>query len=149
MSSIEGVDTGRSLELFRRMDINILGRVENMSYLMCPKCGERVEAYSSGYDDWQVIQELPLLGSIPLGHVYSKPIGAYHPLTQVSLDTSLPGRSSKSPTRSEGWCGRRPLTTRAAHRPASRPRKSPAEWQRDHSGAWNHASPAASRRPYR
>ena len=81
------LDTGRSLELFRELGITIIGRVENMSYLMCPVCEERIEVYSTGYDDWHVLKEVPLLGSIPLDHVYSKPVDAYHPFTQVSLDT--------------------------------------------------------------
>ena len=81
------LDTGKSIDLFRGMGIPIIGRVENMSYFVCPKCDERIEVYSTGYDDWHVFDELPVLGAIPLDHAYSKPIDAYHPFTQVILDS--------------------------------------------------------------
>ena len=81
------LDTQRSINLFRTMDMDILGRVENMSYHICPRCGERVDIYSTGFDDWEIPRELPLLGTIPLDHIYSRPVDAYHPFTQVSIDT--------------------------------------------------------------
>ena len=83
------LDTGRSVEMIRRIGGTILGRVENMSYLDCPECGRRIEVYSSGFDDWQVVKDLKLLGSIPLDRAYAKPIDEYHPFTQVDLSSPL------------------------------------------------------------
>jgi ATP-binding protein involved in chromosome partitioning len=77
------LDSGRSLELFRSEGINVLGRIENMSYLLCPKCSERIEVFSTGYEDWTVLQDLDLLGAIPLNQRYATPVDAYHPFTQV------------------------------------------------------------------
>ena len=81
------LDTGRSVELLEELGISILGRIENMGYLICPNCGERIDVYSTGYENWHVLDNIPLIGTIPLDHAYSKPIDAYHPFTQVSLDT--------------------------------------------------------------
>jgi len=81
------LDTGRSIALFRNLGLSLLGRVENMSYHICPGCGMRVEIYASGYDDWDVVTDVPLLGAVPLDRVYSHPVDAYHPFTQVSIDT--------------------------------------------------------------
>ena len=34
--------------MFRRVDVPVLGIIENMSYFNCPKCGERTEIFSHG-----------------------------------------------------------------------------------------------------
>ena len=81
------LDTGRSIEFFRSLDVDILGRIENMSYMVCPNCGEHIEVYSTAYDDWKILEDIPLLGAIPLDNAYSKPIDASHPFTQVDVDT--------------------------------------------------------------
>jgi len=38
----------KALAMFRRLDVPILGVVENMSYFICPHCGERSDIFSSG-----------------------------------------------------------------------------------------------------
>jgi ATP-binding protein involved in chromosome partitioning len=81
------LDAGRSLKLFNDLGVSVLGRVENMSFLMCPGCSERIEIYSTGYEDWDVLQKLPLLGEVPLDPRYAKPVDAYHPFTQVDVRT--------------------------------------------------------------
>ena len=79
------LDTGKTIEMIRNMGGNILGRVENMSYLNCPNCKTRIEVYSTGFEEWKVFEDIKLLGSIPLDHVYAKPIDENHPFTQVDL----------------------------------------------------------------
>ena len=47
------------------LKLRVLGIIENMSYLVCPKCGERIEVFSSGAG--RKIAEafgVPLLGEI-------------------------------------------------------------------------------------
>jgi ATP-binding protein involved in chromosome partitioning len=34
--------------MFRRLNVPILGVVENMSYFICPHCGERTNIFSTG-----------------------------------------------------------------------------------------------------
>ena len=57
----------KSLAMFRRLDVPILGVVENMSYFLCPKCGERSDIFSSGGGRKTAKeQEVEFLGEIPL-----------------------------------------------------------------------------------
>jgi ATP-binding protein involved in chromosome partitioning len=34
--------------MFRKVDVPVLGIVENMSYFLCPSCGHRAEIFSHG-----------------------------------------------------------------------------------------------------
>ena len=36
------IDARKGLNMFRKVDIPVLGIIENMSYFLCPKCDERV-----------------------------------------------------------------------------------------------------------
>jgi ATP-binding protein involved in chromosome partitioning len=53
--------------MFRKVDIPILGIIENMSYFLCPKCGERSDIFGHGGAQLEA-QKLgvPFLGGIPL-----------------------------------------------------------------------------------
>ncbi len=42
------LDARRGLNMFQRVNVPILGIIENMSYFNCPKCGERTEIFSHG-----------------------------------------------------------------------------------------------------
>jgi len=81
------MDASRSLGLFRKADIPILGVVENMSYLTCPHCDEKIEVFHRSGGKWAIQeQELELLGRIPLDIEISKGIDAGHPLIEASPD---------------------------------------------------------------
>lgn len=60
-------DVYRSIAMFRKVDVPVLGVVENMSYFQCPCCGDRTPLFGEG--GGQHIAEafgLPLLGQIPI-----------------------------------------------------------------------------------
>ena len=42
------LDARRGLNMFRKVDVPVLGLIENMSYFTCPKCGERSDIFSHG-----------------------------------------------------------------------------------------------------
>jgi ATP-binding protein involved in chromosome partitioning len=42
------LDARKGLNMFRKVDVPVLGIVENMSYFICPHCGERSEIFSHG-----------------------------------------------------------------------------------------------------
>ena len=42
------LDARKGLNMFRKVDVPVLGIIENMSYFTCPKCGERSEIFSHG-----------------------------------------------------------------------------------------------------
>jgi ATP-binding protein involved in chromosome partitioning len=41
-------DARKGLNMFRKVDVPVLGIVENMSYFLCPHCGERTDIFSHG-----------------------------------------------------------------------------------------------------
>jgi ATP-binding protein involved in chromosome partitioning len=42
------LDARKGLNMFRKVDVPVLGIVENMSYFNCPHCGERTNIFSHG-----------------------------------------------------------------------------------------------------
>lgn len=57
----------KALAMFRKLDVPILGIVENMSYFICPKCGEKTYIFSTGGGRRVAAQlETDFLGEIPL-----------------------------------------------------------------------------------
>lgn len=60
-------DVRRSIHMFRRVGIPVLGIIENMSYLLCGHCGEPTPIFGSGGGQ-QLSNELqaPLLGQVPI-----------------------------------------------------------------------------------
>jgi ATP-binding protein involved in chromosome partitioning len=61
------IDARKGLNMFRKVDVPVLGLIENMSYFLCPKCGERSEIFGHGGAEREA-QKLGLtfLGGIPL-----------------------------------------------------------------------------------
>ncbi len=61
------VDARKGLELFRKVNVPVLGIVENMSYFLCPHCGKRTEIFRHGGGE-KVARQLGVafLGEIPL-----------------------------------------------------------------------------------
>jgi ATP-binding protein involved in chromosome partitioning len=45
------LDGGRSRSLLREHDVLMLGLIDNMSFLECPHCGERIELATRNEDD--------------------------------------------------------------------------------------------------
>ena len=57
----------KALAMFKRLDAPILGVVENMSYFVCPHCGERTEIFSRGGGKKIAAErDVDFLGEIPL-----------------------------------------------------------------------------------
>ena len=42
------IDARRGVEMFKRVNVPVLGIIENMSYFVCPKCGERHDIFGHG-----------------------------------------------------------------------------------------------------
>jgi len=60
-------DSLRGAKMFERVGVPVLGVIENMSYFVCPHCGERTEIFLAG-GGVRLADELgvPLLGQVPL-----------------------------------------------------------------------------------
>lgn len=60
-------DVVKGVAMFEKLDVPIVGVIENMSYFCCPKCGETTEIFGRG-GGTKVSEKynIPLLGRIPL-----------------------------------------------------------------------------------
>ena len=61
------IDAKKGLNMFRKVEVPVLGIVENMSYFHCPHCGERSDIFSHGGAAQAATQMgVDFLGDIPL-----------------------------------------------------------------------------------
>jgi len=61
------IDATRAIDLFRKMDVPLLGLVENMSGYACPHCGEISDPFGSGGAEAAAkVMGIPFLGRVPL-----------------------------------------------------------------------------------
>jgi ATP-binding protein involved in chromosome partitioning len=61
------LDATKAITMFRKLEIDVLGMVENMSFFVCPNCSSRHEIFGSGGAKRRAAEmEVPLLGEVPL-----------------------------------------------------------------------------------
>ena len=61
------IDARKGLNMFRRVEVPVLGIVENMSYFICPDCGSRHDIFGHGGAEKEAERlGVPFLGGIPL-----------------------------------------------------------------------------------
>jgi ATP-binding protein involved in chromosome partitioning len=61
------IDARRGISMFRRVNVPVLGIVENMSYYLCPQCGTRADVFGHGGARREAEQQgVPFLGEVPL-----------------------------------------------------------------------------------
>ncbi|HHN67589.1 MAG TPA: iron-sulfur cluster carrier protein ApbC [Thermopetrobacter sp.] len=61
------IDARKGLNMFKRVNVPILGIVENMSYFICPNCEERHEIFGHGGARQEAEKMgVPFLGEVPL-----------------------------------------------------------------------------------
>ncbi len=60
-------DVVRGVSMFKKLEVPVLGVIENMSYFVCPHCGERTDIFDHGGAQ-RMAERLgvPFLGEIPL-----------------------------------------------------------------------------------
>jgi len=90
------LDAVKAIAMFRKVNIPVLGMVENMSGFVCPDCGRRYDIFGRGGARRRAEElEVPFLGEVPItiqyreladagkiGMSYQDPIVA-EPLTQI------------------------------------------------------------------
>ncbi len=83
------LDARKGLNMFRKVDVPVLGIIENMSYFNCPNCGHRSEIFSHGGAHKEADKlGMEFLGEIPLDIAIretsdeGKPITATQPGSQ-------------------------------------------------------------------
>jgi len=61
------VDARRGLKMFQKVDTKVLGIVENMSYFICPNCGEKSYIFGKNGGSKSAKElDVPLLGQVPI-----------------------------------------------------------------------------------
>jgi ATP-binding protein involved in chromosome partitioning len=61
------LDAAKGVQMFRKVNVPILGIVENMSYFQCPHCQQRTDIFSTGGAKRECERlNVELLGEIPL-----------------------------------------------------------------------------------
>ncbi len=74
------IDARRGIAMFRRVNVPVLGLVENMSYFLCPHCGGRSDIFGYGGAHKEAERlGVPFLGEVPL-----------HMTIREKSDTGLP-----------------------------------------------------------
>ncbi|MBK7975796.1 MAG: iron-sulfur cluster carrier protein ApbC [Deltaproteobacteria bacterium] len=84
-------DAVKGLAMFTKVNVPVLGIVENMSYFLCPHCNERSEIFGHGggrrkADELQVpfLGEVPIVGAIREGGDNGRPVVVADPDSAVS-----------------------------------------------------------------
>jgi ATP-binding protein involved in chromosome partitioning len=61
------LDAVKAIAMFRKVNIPMLGMVENMSYFTCPDCGKRYDIFGSGGARRRAAElDVPFLGEVPI-----------------------------------------------------------------------------------
>jgi ATP-binding protein involved in chromosome partitioning len=73
-------DAQKAIAMFKKLEVPVLGVIENMSYFTCPSCDARHEIFSSGGAEAKArALGLPFLGAIPI-----------HPSVRQAGDAGVP-----------------------------------------------------------
>jgi ATP-binding protein involved in chromosome partitioning len=82
------LDARKGLNMFRKVDVPVLGFIENMSYYVCPKCGDRADIFGhGGAKDEAEKLETEFLGEIPLDIAIRETSDQGHPIVISQPDT--------------------------------------------------------------
>jgi ATP-binding protein involved in chromosome partitioning len=86
-SDVSLEDARKAVHMFEQVREQVLGIVENMSFLDCPHCGKRIDVFSHGGGRRTAeAMNVPLLAEIPLD-----------PMTRLGGDTGKPVASLEEP----------------------------------------------------
>src|SRR6185295_448829 len=85
------IDVIKGANMFERVNVPLLGIVENMSYFVCPCCQTRSEIFSHGggrraakEHDWPFLGEIPIDPSVRVGGDEGTPVVISHPDSVVA-----------------------------------------------------------------
>jgi ATP-binding protein involved in chromosome partitioning len=82
------IDARKGLNMFRKVDVPVLGIIENMSTFICPKCGERTDIFGHGGAKLEAEKlDIPFLGGIPLHLDIRTQSDAGRPITATQPDS--------------------------------------------------------------
>jgi len=81
-------DAIKGVAMFRKVDVPVLGLVENMSYFVCPDCGHRAEIFGHGGGRAEAERmQVPFLGEVPLDPEIRSGGDTGHPIVASAPDS--------------------------------------------------------------
>ncbi|HUL04852.1 MAG TPA: Mrp/NBP35 family ATP-binding protein [Candidatus Acidoferrum sp.] len=82
------LDARKGLNMFRKVDVPVLGIIENMSYFLCPHCGERSDIFSHGGARREAERlGTEFLGEVPLDMAIRETSDGGHPIVVSQPDS--------------------------------------------------------------
>ena len=93
-----GMVVEKAVKMAERMDVPIIGLVENMSYAVCPDCGKKIYLFGEGKtEDAARRHDLPLLAQMPIDPALAKLVdeGKIEQMTSDALSTVVDVLMSK------------------------------------------------------
>ena len=119
------IDARKGLNMFRKVDVPVLGIIENMSYFVCPKCGERSDIFGHGGAKREAEKlGIPFLGGVPLHMDIRATSDEGRPIVASSPDSAhaqiYRDIAARAWERAAGRLGRAPRAAAARHRTRSR-----------------------------
>ena len=83
------IDARKGLAMFQRVNVPVLGIIENMSYFMCPKCGEKSDIFGHGGAENEAAKlGVPFLGGVPLHMDIRARSDSGQPITATAPDST-------------------------------------------------------------
>jgi ATP-binding protein involved in chromosome partitioning len=84
------IDARRGISMFRKVNVPVLGIIENMSYFLCPQCGTRSDIFSHGGARHEAERlGVPFLGEVPLNMDIRETSDAGRPLVATAPEDPL------------------------------------------------------------
>jgi ATP-binding protein involved in chromosome partitioning len=82
------IDARRGIAMFKRVNVPVLGIVENMSYFLCPQCGSRSDIFGHGGARHEAERlKVPFLGEVPLEMTIRETSDAGLPIVATKPDS--------------------------------------------------------------
>ena len=83
------IDARRGISMFQKVNVPVLGIVENMSYFLCPHCGGRSDIFAHGGARHEAeTLKVPFLGEIPLALAIRENSDSGRPIVAVEPQSS-------------------------------------------------------------
>jgi ATP-binding protein involved in chromosome partitioning len=96
------IDARKGLNMFRRVNVPVLGLVENMSTFICPHCGERSDIFGHGGAKAEAARlGVPFLGEVPLTLAIRETSDAGRPV--VATDPYSPAAEAFREVAARAW----------------------------------------------
>jgi len=94
---LAGMVVRKAAQMAAHLNVSVVGLVENMSYIVCPKCGERIKVFGPSWAMRTAMQlGVPLLGKLPLdpelarrcdaGEIEDYMVDAFEPIAKEVME---------------------------------------------------------------